>query len=234
MKEKFKLIQRVEFLKRVCAGKKVLHLGCTDYPFTQESIKNKMLLHNEIGKIASELYGFDFDQKGIDILENSGVRNLYRADLEKLEEVPLNETFDVILAGEMIEHLSNPGLFLRGIQRFMNEKSELVITTINAYSAMRFFIYGLRGKGGENEPVHPDHVAYYSYKTLKLVIEREKLKVENFFYYDLGPEHKQFNRWLFNFVNDAAVKFSPHLSDGVIAVCKIGSPSNQQNHTAKI
>ena len=31
----------------------------------------------------------------------------------------LNETFDVIIAGEMIEHLSNPGLFLKGIQRFM-------------------------------------------------------------------------------------------------------------------
>ncbi|MEP7037604.1 MAG: methyltransferase domain-containing protein [Acidobacteriota bacterium] len=228
MNKKFKLIQRVEFIKEICANKKVLHLGCTDYPFTERAIKNQMLLHDEINKTARELYGFDFDQPGIDILKKAGFENLFQADLEKLENVPLEETFDVILAGEMIEHLSNPGLFLRGIQRFMNRETKLVITTINAYSAMRFVIYGLRGKGGENEPVHPDHVAYYSYKTLKLVLEREKLNVADFYYYDLGPEHRQFIRWYYNFVNDAAVKFSPQLSDGVIAVCQLNNSSENQ------
>ncbi|CAN5412502.1 hypothetical protein BH20ACI1_BH20ACI1_23120 [soil metagenome] len=223
MSKNFELVQRVEFIKKACVGKKVLHLGCTDYPFTEQVIKNKMLLHFELEKVAGELYGFDFDQKGIDVLEKAGGKNLYRADLEKLEDVPLDETFDVIIAGEMIEHLSNPGLFLRGIQRFMNRDTKLVITTINAYSAMRFFIYGLRGKGGENEPVHPDHVAYYSYKTLKLILEREKLNVADFYFYDVGPEHRQFVRWYYNLVNDAAVKVSPQLSDGVIAVCLLNA-----------
>ncbi len=221
MKDKFELVQRVEFLKKVCRGKKVLHLGCTDYPFTKNSIENNMLLHFELEKAAKELYGFDFDQKGIDILREAGGINLFRADLEQLEDVALNETFDVIIAGEMIEHLSNPALFLRGIQRFMSDETKLVITTINAYSAMRFVIYALRGKGGINEPVHPDHVAYYSYKTLSLVLNREKLEVNDFFFYDLGPEHRQFNRWFYNVVNDVAVKFSPQLSDGVIAVCNL-------------
>ncbi len=191
MNKKFELVQRVEFIKKACVGKKVLHLGCTDYPFTKRAIENNMLLHFEIEKTASELYGFDFDQKGIDILEQAGGKNLFRADLEKLEDVWLNETFDVIIAGEMIEHLSNPGLFLRGVQRFMNKDTKLIITTINAYSGMRFIIYGLRGKGGENEPVHPDHVAYYSYKTLNLVLEREKLKINEFVFYDVGPEHRR-------------------------------------------
>lgn len=221
MNSKFALVQRVDFIKNACVGKKVLHLGCTNYPYTKESLENNMLLHFEIAEVARELYGFDFDQKGIDILENSGVKNLYRADLEKLEEVELNETFDVIIAGEMIEHLSNPGLFLKGIQRFMNEQTELIITTINAYSAMRFMIYGLRGKGGALEPVHPDHVAYYSYKTLSMAIEREKLNVKEFLFYDLGVEHRKFNRWFFNVFNDVAVGISPHLCDGVIAVCEL-------------
>lgn len=221
MKKKFELVQRVEFIKKMCEGKKVLHLGCTDYPFTEQNIKNKMLLHFELQKHASELYGFDFDQKGIDILSNAGVKNLFRADLEKLEEVELDETFDVIIAGEMIEHLSNPGLFLRGIKRFMNEKTNLVITTINAYSGMRFLIYGLRGRGGEREPVHPDHVAYYSYKTLSLVVDRENLVIKDFVFYDLGLEHRPHNHWVYNFLNDVSVKISPALSDGVIAVCGI-------------
>ncbi len=222
MRKPLKLVQRVEFIKNICRDRKVLHLGCTNYPYTKEAIENGMLLHNDLGKTASELYGFDFDQAGIDILSESGVANLYRADLEHLDEVELDETFDVIIAGEMIEHLTNPGLFLRGIQRFMNSETKLVITTINAYSAFRFIIYGLRGKGGFNEPVHPDHVAYYSYKTLSLAVSRENLVVDDFCFYDIGVEHRPFNRWYYNIFNDICVKFSPHLSDGVIAVCGLG------------
>lgn len=216
------LVHRVEFIKRACAGKKVLHLGCTNWPYTQDSIDNDMLLHNELAETASELYGFDYDQEGIDVLEKAGTKNLYQADLERLDEVDLNETFDVIIAGEMIEHLNNPGLFLRGIQRFMSPETKLVVTTINAYAAHRFAVYGLLGKKGINEPVHPDHVAYYSFKTLKLVVERSGLRINDFKFYDIGPEHRPFNPWYLNMINDVAVAISPQLSDGVIAVCSLG------------
>ena len=226
MKEKFQLVDRVEFIKKMCEGKKVLHLGCTNYPFTENSIKHDMLLHYELKKVAKTLYGFDFDRAGLEILKQAGEENLHFADLEKLEEVELDETFDVIIAGEMIEHLSNPGLFLRGIKRFMGEKTNLVITTINAYSGMRFFIYGLRGRGGTREPVHPDHVAYYSYKTLSMVIDRENLEIKDFLFYDLGAEHRPHSYWLYNLVNDISVKISPALCDGVIAVCGIGNKGN--------
>lgn len=215
------LVQRVEFIKGLCAGKKVLHLGCTNWPYTKEAIDNDMLLHFELNKIAGELYGFDYDQQGIDELAKAGVRNLYRADLEKLDEVGLDTTFDVIVAGEMIEHLNNPGLFLQGIQRYMDADTKLVITTINAYCAMRFAIYGFRGRGGTVEPVHPDHVAYYSYSTLKLLIERQNLRVDEFLFYDIGNEHRPLNRWFVNLINDVCVKISPQLADGLIAVCRL-------------
>lgn len=221
MNKKFQLVDRVEFIKQMCAGKKVLHLGCTNSPYTNQSIENDMLLHHDLKKVAKELYGFDYDAEGLKIFERIGEQNIFWADLESLDDVKLDETFDVIIAGEMIEHLSNPGLFLRGIKRFMNRDTKLVITTINAYSGMRFFVYGLRGKGGANEPVHPDHVAYYSYKTLNLVVERENLKVEDFYFYDIGPEHRPHGRWYYNLVNDVSVKISPQLCDGVIAVCGI-------------
>jgi len=143
MNQKIDIVQRVEFIKSVCNGKNVLHLGCTNYPYTELSLKNNDLLHFELEKITDNLTGFDFDQKGLDILTERGVGNLYRADLEKLEDVEINETFDVIVAGEIIEHLSNPGLFLKGIQRFMNRQTILLITTINAYCGLRFFQYAV-------------------------------------------------------------------------------------------
>ncbi|MFN6963426.1 MAG: class I SAM-dependent methyltransferase [Pyrinomonadaceae bacterium] len=216
-----KTVQRVEFIKQICTGKKVLHLGCTNHPYTREAVENDMLLHFELGKVASELYGFDYDQAGIDALAAYGVDNLFVADLERLDEVDLAETFDVIVAGEMIEHLNNPGLFLTGIRRFMSESTRLVITTINAYCGMRFLLYGLRGKGGTAEFVHPDHVAYYSYSTLKLLLERHGLRVEEFMFYDIGSEHRPHNRWYLNAVNDVFVRIAPQWSDGLIAVCRL-------------
>ncbi len=219
MNNKVNTVERVEYIKKSCAGKKVLHLGCTNYPFTEHSIEHKMLLHFELEEVAGELYGFDFDQKGIDILEAAGAKNIFFADLEQLEEVNLSETFDVIIAGEMIEHLSNPGLFLKGIQRFMNPQTNLLITTINAYCGMRMLTYGLRGDGGTHEPVHPDHVAYYSHSTLRVLVERENLKVNNFLFYKLGEEHRKLSPWKQKIANDLSVLIAPQWSDGIIAEC---------------
>jgi SAM-dependent methyltransferase len=215
----FELVDRVTFIKEAVRGRRTLHLGCANSPYTRESIARNMLLHPDLESLASEIYGFDLDQAGLDMLSAQGSTNLYRADLERLAEVPLDTVFDVIVAGEMIEHLSNPGLFLDGIKRFMGPGTDLVITTINAYSAMRFAMYGLRGRGGENEPVHPDHVAYYSYRTLKLVVERNGLELRRFCFYDVGPEHRPNLHWFYKLINDVSVKLSPQLCDGVVAVC---------------
>jgi SAM-dependent methyltransferase len=221
MSSKFKLVQRLDAIRDISRGRNVLHLGCTNYPYTEDAIEKGMLLHFELEKIAGRLTGFDYDQAGLDILSKHGSGNLYQADLEKLVEVECNETFDVIIAGEMIEHLNNPGSFLSGIKRFMTRETKLMITTVNAYCALRFAVYGLRGKGGENEPVHPDHVAYYSYSTLGLLLERHGFNIDEFMFYDLGDEHRPHNKWYYNLINDAAVRISPQLADGVIAVCSL-------------
>jgi SAM-dependent methyltransferase len=187
-----------------------------------------MLLHAELAKVAKDLYGFDYDQEGIDVLASRGFDHLYRADLEKLGDVDLDETFDVIIAGEMIEHLNNPGLFLNGIKRFMGPDTQLVVTTINAYGGMRFLVYGLRGNGGALEPVHPDHIAYYSYSTLKLLLDRHGFAVDRFMFYDLGDEHRPHNGKLRNFLNDVCVRIAPQWADGIIAVTKLRKPGPDQ------
>jgi SAM-dependent methyltransferase len=221
MKESLEIVQRLEFIKRVSTGRRVLHLGCTNWPYTLEAIDAGTLLHKDLAEVSRELYGFDYDQEGIDVLASKGYDNLYRADLENLDDVALDMQFDVIIAGEMIEHLNNPGRFLNGIKRFMSRETRLVITTINAYSGMRFLVYGLRGRGGSLEPVHPDHVSYYSYSTLRLILQRHGFRVENFMFYDLGEEHRPHNGKLRNFVNDVCVKIAPQWADGVIAVCTL-------------
>src|SRR5580765_3540270 len=217
MANDFDLVQRLDIITNICAGKRVLHLGCTNYPYTQDAINNNMLLHSDLEKVTADLWGMDADQPGIDILISNGSKQIIFGDLERLDEADLDDTFDVIVAGEIIEHLNNPGQFLSGVQRFMNRNSVLIITTVNAYCAMRFFYYGARGKRGKIEPVHPDHVAYYSYSTLKLLLERHKLHLRNFYFYDLGNEHRPHSRPVLNLLNDICVKISRQWADGIIA-----------------
>lgn len=221
MPEKIEITNRVQYIKDACRGKNVLHLGCTNYPYTETSLKNDDLLHLKLENIAANLTGFDFDRRGIEILEKQGVKNLFPADLENLADVRLEQKFDVVIAGEIIEHLSNPALFLRGIKRFIKPGGILLITTINAYGGLRFLQYALRGKGGSSEPVHPDHVSYYSFSTLNVVLKRENFQVDKFLFYDIGPEHRPHNRFYYNWVNDLCVLFSKQLADGVIAECRL-------------
>lgn len=217
----FDLVQRVDVIKDLARGKKVLHLGCTNHPYTEQAIRDGSLLHNTLASIADDLYGIDSDADGIDKLLRAGAEKIFPADLENLDALDLDQSFDVIVAGEVIEHLNNPGSFLQGIRRFMHEDSILILTTINAYCAMRSVWYGLRGRKGRIEFVHPDHVAYYSYSTLKTLIDRHNMHLERFLFYDIGREHRPHNRWFLNVFNDVCVRLAPQWADGLVAVCRI-------------
>lgn len=220
------VVQRVKFLRDTCRGKRVLHLGCTNHPYTQDSIDSGMLLHDDLNAVAAELWGLDSDSGSLKLLEAHGHKNLLLGDLEDLENVGTPGDFDVIVAGEMIEHLDDPGRFLRGIRTYMGPNTKLVITTVNAYCAFRFFHYALRGRRGVSEPTHPDHVSYYSYTTLRNILGRHDLSVTSFLYYDIGVEHRKFNRRISLWLNDIAVRLAPHLADGLIAVCSIDASSH--------
>ncbi|MBV9215697.1 MAG: methyltransferase domain-containing protein, partial [Acidobacteria bacterium] len=129
--------------------------------------------------------------------------------------------FDVIVAGEVIEHLNNPGLFLTGVKKLMSPDTKLLITTVNAYCGFRGIYYALRGRRGVAEPIHPDHISYYSYSTLRHLLDRHDLRVENFLYYDIGVEHRKFSRKPLLWLNDICVRLAPQLADGLIAVCTL-------------
>jgi hypothetical protein len=91
MKGRLELVQRLEFIKRVSTGKRVLHLGCTNWPYTIEGDRLPERCFTRISAdVSRELYGFDYDQEGIDVLASKGYDNLYRADLENLDEVALD------------------------------------------------------------------------------------------------------------------------------------------------
>lgn len=214
---------RFDYIINLCKSNTVLHLGCTDAPYTTERLQNGTLLHATIEKIAKKQYGIDLDVNGIEALTKAGYQNLATANVEQLYKLkPFGEAqFDVIIAGEIIEHLSNPGLFLDQIKQLMNPNSKLVVTTVNAYCARRFLYCLLKGY----ETVHPDHVFYYSKSTLYGLLNRHGFLIDEFAFYGVEKYHKhllnQGKRRVLWWADQLVNHFAPHLADGVIATCKL-------------
>ena len=69
---------RNEYLRKQIEGKKILHVGCSDFPITQQRIKEKTLLHMLLQSSAKEIVGIDISDEGINILKENGVENAER------------------------------------------------------------------------------------------------------------------------------------------------------------
>lgn len=215
---------RIETIQQLAAGRRVLHLGCTNWPYTAEAIASGTLLHHQLSLHAAVLVGLDADREGIDRLEQIGLGPIVWGDVEDLESVrdhpQLTGGFELIVAAEIVEHLPNPGKLLAGLRPLLADGGRVVVTTINAFGAVRIAPYALRGHGGKNEPVHPDHVAYYSPSTLRVLLTKAGFVVDWLAFYRLGKEHRPHCSWWIRLANDAATRFAPQLSDGVIALCR--------------
>lgn len=173
-----------------CAGKRVLHIGCVDSGILAERFARGELMHQRLAAVTTELWGVDVDGDGIAFLTASGVPNLIVADAAHVGEVPelTNRTFDVIVASELVEHLSNPGLFLDSVRRLMTPgRTELVLSVPNAFK------YGtLAGLLRGHELVHPDHNCYFSYYTFGNLLRKHGFDVvDGAMYQFLLPDRRR-------------------------------------------
>ena len=222
---KAKVVDRCDYIVDRCRSKRVLHLGCTDWPYTETKRTNGALLHARLDLAASSLVGVDLDAEGIACLRRLGFQETYVGNAECLTDPAVcSRTYDVIVAGEIIEHLENPGKFLRGIQSLMDGQTELILTTVNAYCFFRFFYY-LLGR----EEIHADHNYYFSPRVLCRLAGRCGLEVTEFRFYRIGKEIRTLNPKRIVWLDDVAMRLFPRASDGVICVTRLetgdGRPS---------
>lgn len=93
-----------------------------------------------LAQVFPNITGCDIDEKALracdKILKEVGVSGL---DLRKYDgrKLPFpNNTFDAVLSIEVVEHVKNPNLMLREIQRVLKKEGVLIITTPNKYWPM--------------------------------------------------------------------------------------------------
>ena len=176
---------RQDYVLDRCAGRRVLHVGCVDAGLLEQRFLAGELMHQELAGVASELWGVDVDAAGIDFLRRNGFSNLHVSDASAIASVPgITEVgFDVILATELLEHLSNPGLFLDGVRDLMRPgETELIVTVPNAFR-VRTLLHLLRGV----EYVHPDHNYWFSYHTITGLMRKHRYEVVDVAAYTFHP-----------------------------------------------
>ena len=165
-----KYFSRDKTIIEMATGHKVLHLGCVGFADleTEDRVRlAKESLHYALSNAATTT-GIDYSRDAISFLKTNGVfDNVVYGNAEKLEEVDIHSTFDVIVAGDIIEHLANPGLMLEGIKRFADKNTVLIITTPHAFGLINFIRF-CRGRFVEGN----EHVMTFNTMNLAHLLER--------------------------------------------------------------
>lgn len=165
---------RFNIIEPYIQGKKVLDIGCVDSRPGEVRKYESSGLHRFVLSHAASVVGVDIDEAGVEEMRAKG----YNIICGNVETMRLNEKFDCIVAGEIIEHLDNVGLFLATMREHLADNGVLIITTPNAFS----FTNTVRIFKSNRVKVHPDHTCWYDPITLTQLIGRFQLEVEALYF----------------------------------------------------
>ena len=176
------------------------------------TINDKNWVHNLLMNLSKNVYGLDLD---FDIKRLSNRENYQKANAEDFN---FDLKFDVIFSGDLIEHLSNPGLFLKSAGRNLKKNGQLIITTLNCFN-----LFSITEKISKSEPtVNKDHTCYFNRKTLKQLLEKNGWKVEQIaFLYSLGANYKEsFKKKILNIIYYLLSKITSKYITGLVIIAK--------------
>lgn len=154
-------IKRESYLLDRARGKNILDVGCVGP------------MGAALQSVCSAYYGMDIRQD-----PDRDIDTFIQVDLDNTENLPEIPDLDLVIAAEVIEHLSNAGHFLDLIRAY---QVPVVLTTPNAMASVVDYYLG-RGV----EQVNSEHVAWYSWYTLTNLVERHNFSVVDWYWYN-GP-----------------------------------------------
>lgn len=151
-------------------NKTVLDIGCWDGLFTKQ-----------IADRGNNIIGIDISESALEIARGKGL-DVLKCDIEN--KFPFeNSKFDLVVAGEIIEHVFDTRKFLNEINRVLKRNGTLILTTPNIASLPRRIFLSL-GKNPLIEYCSDDgnagHIRYFVKKTLCELVETSGFKIDRF------------------------------------------------------
>jgi polysaccharide deacetylase family protein (PEP-CTERM system associated) len=168
------LVERAAHLVERARGRTVVHVGFADAGFREQRTGAGTWLHAQLAATAADLVGVDLDKDGVAAAVAAG----YAAhvadcrDPAALRELGLAPA-ELVIAGEIVEHLDDPGAFLDAMHELVAPGGALVVTTPNAYGLLNVL-----ASAAGREINHPDHVVMFTWRTLTNLAARHGWEVE--------------------------------------------------------
>lgn len=166
---------RVKFITDLCKDKSVLHIGCADWPVFNPNNN----LHVQVSQVNPNVEGYDIDKETI-----GKMRTLPQFKNSVFHTELPNKKYDFLLVPETIEHVDNPGEFLRSLVPLTHSKTQILLTAPNAFCTTWAKEIQIKQSGGNaefRELVHPDHKCWYSpytlYNTVRNAYKKHNLVV---------------------------------------------------------
>ena len=165
------LHDRIAYLCQLASGKSVLDIGVVEH--TQHASQSPNWLHGNLKRCASRCVGVDVLEEEVKQLCAKG----YEVVCADITKAPLSGSFDVIIGGEVLEHLDAPGGFMKNCAAMLSKGGRLVITVPNPWYA-NAIVKGLRRNSVFVDSA--DHVAWYDASVLYELGQRYGLELERF------------------------------------------------------
>lgn len=182
-------VDRLAFIADKVEGKSVFDLGALDETAFDAKMEDGTWLHARLCASARSVVGIDNSPRlpagGMDT-RNGG--RIIHADIFDLGPViGVHGRPDIIVAGELIEHLPDTSSFLRSLKDNPALRGvDFVFSTPNACCWHNAAV-GLVGR----ESMHQDHLQIYSYKTLRTLFARADIELR-----ELVPYHARFTEMI--------------------------------------
>jgi 2-polyprenyl-3-methyl-5-hydroxy-6-metoxy-1,4-benzoquinol methylase len=158
---------RIDPVIEACAGKRVLNVGCAG----SNALTSMDPVHGQIAGVSSSCLGIDLYEAGVAHFRSRGF------DVEFVNAESFSRgrrpSFEIAVLGDVIEHLSNPGLVLDRVNESLGEDGMVVVTTPNPFSLTLML-----GKlVSRNNGVNSDHVTWYDLVVLSELLRRSGFEI---------------------------------------------------------
>lgn len=156
-------VSRLEMIRDYCRGKTVLDVGCVQHNAC--NAVNSNWLHQAIVDVAGSALGVDYLEEDIKKLKERGYR-MIAADVTR--PLALDMRFDVIVVGNLIEHLSNFEGLMLNIQRLLKPDGYALISTANPFYREQYFYSAFKS----DILVNPEHTCWIDPVTMDQLCRR--------------------------------------------------------------
>lgn len=160
---------KIAYVVERCRGRRVLDLGCVMHE--PDAYRSRYFVHRAIVERAREVIGLDTHASGVRTLCSMG----YRVEIGNAESFRYDEPFEVIVAGDIVEHLANLHGFLESCRGSLAPDGMVIVQSPNPWywkNVVKSVLY-------TEVPNNFEHTCWFCPRTWRQLVERHGFTIRN-------------------------------------------------------